>query len=136
MCLNKAVRIKPEKDIVCYKLFYKRDSDNTLYSLYKGSPYKLNNTKNTRKSKPNLYCFEFLGEKTYDVFESALHSFANYEDTKFFKEDAGIFKNIKSIKSIIVKCIIPKSSEYIYEGTFRGVKAYASQKLKPIEILN
>lgn len=124
MCLNKAVRIKPEEDIVCYKLFYKRDSDNTLYSLYRRSPYKLNNTKNTCAENPKIYCSGF----SYHIEGNALHSFANYEDAKKYKS--------KYHKAIIVKCIIPKNSKYIYEGVFSDVKSYASQKIKPIEILN
>lgn len=124
MCLNSAVRINTEKDIVCYKLFWQYG--NTLYSFYRNSPYKLNVTRSTRTKTPKLYCSNFNGEKTYCIQESAFHSFANYGDVKEFH---------KGSSSVIVKCIIPKNSEYIYEGTYAGVKSYASQKLKPIEII-
>lgn len=127
MCLHNAVRINTEKNIICYKLFWK--DGNTLYSLYRNSPYKLNVTRSTRTKTPKLYCLEFEGEKIYCIHESAFHSFANYGDIKEFKD-----KNYKG-SSVIVKCIIPKNSEYIYEGTYAGVKSYASQKLKPIEII-
>ena len=129
MCLWHAVRIKSEEDIICYKLFYKRDSNNILYSLYRRSVYELNHIKNTRAENPQIYCSEFLGVKTYHIEGSALHSFANYEDAKKYK------KECKYHKAIIVKCIIPKNSKYIYEGVFSDVKSYASQKLKPIEII-
>lgn len=131
MCLDNAIRINPENDIVCYKLFYKCPfaKDNNLYSVFQQSPYKLNNTKSTRVKQPKVYCSEYGGKKTYQIHQSALHSFANYGDTVDYKEKS-VFKG-----ACIVKCIIPKNSEYVYFGVFDNKKSYASQKLKPVEII-
>ncbi len=131
MCLHNAVRINTEKDIVCYKLFWK-DSDrpDKLYSIYRYSPYKLNVTRSTRTKTPKIYYSQDKrGRKEYSINESAFHSFANYGEVKKFQ------KNRYNGGSVIVKCIIPKDSAYIYEGTFEGIKSYASQKLKPMEIM-
>ena len=58
----------------------------------------------------------------WNEIEIGLHSFANY-------------KGIRRLKcNIIVKCIIPKGSEY-FIGLFDGKTSYASNKLKYIEII-
>lgn len=54
-----------------------------------------------------------------------LHAYKFLKDTKIYS----------TTENVIVKCIIPKGANY-YEGTFMGDEAYASDRLKYVEIIN
>jgi len=58
-----------------------------------------------------------------------LHSFKSKKSCKEDMIDAGHWKNY------IVKCIIPKGSEY-YEGTFDENKGYASNRITYVKKLH
>ena len=68
----------------------------------------------------------------------AFHSFQNLRHTKDFFKNApilGYFINDMYITGI-VKCVIPKGSEY-YEGVFEGtgIPSYASKEIRYEEII-
>lgn len=170
MCLYAAKRINPQEEIVCYKVLYKssaggvydKDPDNwdIMYSPYYGSRYHMNHTKYTKcegevvnghyvvNTQENIDV-SFLGDRPCTsttsfksipckVIHGALHSFKNVEDAMHMADMLlGNYDN-----TFVVKCVIPKTSKYAYEG-FSEIGAtgekfapsYASQKLKPIEIV-
>lgn len=76
--------------------------------------------------------------KTKDEFgnisiEKGLHSYAYKRDAV---HNIQYFRFNKSIKNrVIAKCIIPKGSMY-YEGKFAGVKSYASNTIKYVELVD
>ena len=58
---------------------------------------------------------------------------------KFFLKQKPFMLPMNSIAIIIVKCVIPSDSNFIYKGRFLdkdfNLRSYASEKLKPIEIV-
>ena len=57
---------------------------------------------------------------------------------KFFLKQKPFTLPTNSIAIIIVKCVIPSDSNFIYKGIFLekdfNLRSYASEKLEPIEI--
>lgn len=121
MCLNVT---NPEiqtavEDIVVYKHLAKSISNEYLTS-FRNFPIEIGKMYESNLFKQQDFS---LGE----IVEIGLHSFPFYEDA---------LKASKYLDETLVKCIIPKGSNY-YIGTFEnyGV-SYASNKLKYIKILD
>ena len=133
MCLytnNKQTYIA-KKDMICYKICIKKD--DIYYSFFRSYQYELNKIVS---SKISIIEYTFSTYK-YHV-EEGLHSFQYLKDAedylKIIKRD---HKHLKSIKFIILKCIIPKDSVFI-DGLYieaNGIiyKNYVSNTLLPIE---
>lgn len=58
---------------------------------------------------------------------------------KFFLKHKPFILPINSIAIIIVKCVIPSDSNFVYKGIYLetdfSLRSYASEKLKPVEIV-
>ena len=58
---------------------------------------------------------------------------------KFFIKQKPFTLPTNSIAIIIVKCVIPSDSNFIYKGRYLetdfSLRSYASEKLKPVEIV-
>lgn len=170
MCLYEPKKLNQEEEIVCYKVLYKssaggvydKDPDNLdiMYSPYYGSRYHMNRTKYTKcegevvnghyiVNTEEKIDVSFLGDRPCTsttsfksfpckVIHGALHSFKNLDDALYMADL--LLANYDN--TFVVKCVIPKTSKYAYEGFSEiGTKgkrrspSYASQKLKPIEIV-
>ena len=58
---------------------------------------------------------------------------------KFFLKQKPLTLPINSIAIIVVKCTIPSDSNFTYKGRYLetdfNLRSYASEKLKPVEIV-
>ena len=160
MCLTKAKLIKTKNDIVCYKVLklVSPSTPNKFYSPIIGRDfhqityeYELNRT----ELQP-YYIYpeyriqsekEYMGKKfkkgSITIGNGAFHSF-KYEHTalKYAKRlsyDSFYASELygKICQYVVVKCIIPKDSRYIYRGKISGehMRGYASSAITPIEIV-
>ena len=124
MCLqtNSLYSEPVKEDIVCYKVFELIDGKLTS-PFYYDIPWELGEEFTDPRFKMTAI------NRAFALFsvKYAFHTFKNLVDAqKFSRHWGGIH--------IIVKCIIPAGSEY-YDGWFDSVKAYASSKLRLIEII-
>lgn len=134
MCLKlyeKNLREKTaEENIECYKIlekykfwwFYKYKTVIQEFKIKLGKKYK---------SKFTFGLETYYHEHKHNVFkcrtiEQGLHSFQKFEDAKTFCKNQ--FKDV-SKNYVIVKCYIPKNSNY-YNGLFNNYDAFASAKLQ------
>ena len=124
MCLqNDNVIVIAQEDIVCYKLYIKFPTIN-------GGKW----------FSPFRQCFMPEFGETIKAPEIVIHSFANIEGVRKLSITfaAWVLEMIRHAKHDlniqVVKCIIPKSSEYI-QGTDSLTKAlaYCSKELKFVE---
>lgn len=135
MCLRNAKKIEPAGDITCYKVVVpfvnKKDGDRIDYS----SPYQSRKkwvlgkmSTIGKRNHPEIYRME--DDKTMVIYRGAYHSFVNKLDAINF------CKHYYATSLVVLECIIPKDSKYVYEGEFTTwtctYKSYASHKLKPI----
>ena len=124
MCLEikkSSVAIIAEEDIECYKIL-KRHSGTVLEwfaTWYMNTPVELN------KTYYSEMCIESCGwDGCSDLITKGLHSYANLDDC--------IADNLNDFESrtwLIVKCYIPKGSEY-YKGKFVAYSSYASNSIR------
>jgi len=137
MCLTKANLIKPTKDLVCYKILRKGVVPNFFSSPYFGYLYKLGLLEKKYPVKIPGYKNPFTNETTIEG--DAFHSFKTLQGAKRVKQYVNYSEDY-----VIVKCIIPKDSTYIYEGIFvissyskpvRKYVSYASQKIIPVSVI-
>ena len=138
-------KIEQKNDIICYKVV-KNINDVTFSSPFKSATIweigKQKEIKNTSISNLKKYsCYKqkvITNSHMHRIRGCAYHTFTTEEDA---------FDYIKKSRCVnaffhfsVLKCVIPKSSKYVYEGTFPitesiNYKSYASQKLKPIEVI-
>lgn len=129
MCLSKAKRIFPEEDIVCYKVLQKTQTYPIRYfsPYYNTKEWTLGKVEALRKRTDActvVGCFS--SEKL--IYGGAYHTYSSLLAAQQF---ADRFSSL-----VVVKCIIPKSSKYVYKGTISdGKEGFASQKLKPIKVV-
>ena len=125
MCLNNVKRVRQTKDIVCYKVL-RIDNDSVMFSpYYAAKSWKLGRTETLRRNAPDRTVDE---NGIYKIHGGAYHSYVNVNEIEksYFLHS----------RYAVCKCIIPKNSKYVYKGiSSNGTQGYASQKLKPIEIL-
>lgn len=136
MCLEKAVLINPKKDITCYKIC--REMESLTGKCYYVSPfmgyvYELGKLATNKGKYVNVYDDN---DGRFLITSNAFHSF------KTLKGAQGMMKEMlsKNFRYKIVKCIIPKESNFVYEGIFNVYKgkkytSYASQQLLPISVV-
>lgn len=123
MCLQSDnIVVMAQEDIVCYKLYVK---SSTIYGGLWFSPFR--------------QCFMLEFGETIKAQEIVIHTFSTIEGAirltiMFSAWILDFVRHSKPIDVQIVKCIIPKNSEYI-QGTDTSTKApaYCSKKLKFVE---
>lgn len=129
MCLqtNSLFSESVKEDIVCYKVF--DVVDGKLKSpFYYDIPWELGE----EFTDPRFNMTAINRGSALFTVKSAFHSFKSLEDAQKYSNGWNTHTNVKCT---IVKCIIPAGSEY-YDGWFNIVtKAYASSKLKLVEII-
>ena len=133
MCLGKAKKITTEEDIVCYKVF--EYNFGRLESPFYHTRYRLGEKKRLKRKDPEMRGLKVLNsngkvERSYSVYGGAYHSLAHYVNAMYLAQRMSSGNR----SSCVVKCIIPKSSKYIYQGEFDDVTAYASQQLLPVSV--
>ena len=119
MCLQLKKGAKPKiakEDIVVWKHIIKEGEDKFITS-FQFTPVRFNEL-----------IISTINKIDNNVYE-ALHSFVKFKDAK---------ERAKHYNEVLVKCIIPRNSEY-YEGTFsigfKDYASYASDKLIYLEII-
>lgn len=133
MCLTNIEKITPQEDIICYKLF---KIDPTVCGSDMWSPFikskhwKIGKMETLKRNAPAVYSSYYNGCKKQIIQGGAYHSYQNIADIPIeFLLCPGF---------VVCKCIIPKSSKYVYSGCnndSKNSKGYASQKLKPVEFV-
>ena len=132
MCLTNIEKITPQEDIICYKLF-KIDPtvcDSDMWSPFYSKSWKIGKMETLKRNAATVYSSYYNGHKSHKIQGGAYHSYQNIADIPV---EFLLFSEI-----VVCKCIIPKSSKYVYSGCNNGdqnSKGYASQKLKPVEIV-
>ena len=117
MCLEKAIQIKPEKDIICYKICV--FAENRFFSPFYYFPYLLGKVEKIGKMKPAIY-FDYLANSDMVTIDGdSFHSFKTLRGAKgmleILKKKSG---TSTTTNYVILKCVIPKDSKYIYEGLY------------------
>ena len=144
MCLYKIKKLNKKKDITCYKVLYGVPNGSggfSMLSLIKDYPYEMGVVHSTNTDSPQI---EYM-DSTYEPYirGNSLHSFKTLygakKMVKCFLKQKPFTLPTNSIAIIIVKCIIPSDSNFIYKGIFLekdfSLRSYASEKLEPIEIV-
>jgi hypothetical protein len=132
MCLVRAKLITPEEDIVCYK-FLKVEGDKYL-SPYQYREYKLGRTLSLKRN--NLPLVADIHGRTPMIYKGAFHSIKLLKVAKEYAKSSSDWSTGQKYDMIVMKCIIPKNSNYVYKGIFNGSQGFASQKIKPVEIVS
>ena len=144
MCLYKIKKLNKKKDITCYKVLYCVPNGSgglSMLSLLKDYPYEMSVVHSTNTDSPQI---DYI-DSTYEPYirGNSLHSFKTLygakKMVKCFLKRKPFTLPTNSIAIIIVKCIIPSDSNFIYKGIFLekdfSLRSYASEKLEPIEIV-
>ena len=144
MCLYKIKKLNKKKDTTCYKVLYGVSNGSggfSMLSLIKDYPYEMGVVHSTNTDSPQI---DYI-DSTYEPYirGNSLHSFKTLygakKMVKCFLKQKPFTLPINSIAIIIVKCVIPSDSNFIYKGIFLekdfSLRSYASEKLEPIEIV-
>ena len=144
MCLYKIKKLNKKKGITCYKVLYAVPNGSgglSMLSLIKDYPYEMGVVHSTNTNSPQIDYIESTHEPY--IRGSSLHSlktlYGAKKMVKFFLKQKPFMLPMNSIAIIIVKCVIPSDSNFIYKGRFLdkdfNLRSYASEKLEPIEIV-
>ena len=133
MCLTNIEKITPQEDIICYKLFMidPKVCDSDMWSPFHSKSWKIGKMETLKRNGPTVYSFYYNGHKSHKIQGGAYHSYQNIADIPV--------EFLLRPEIVVCKCIIPKSSKYVYSGynnENKNSKGYASQKLKPVEIVH
>ena len=152
MCLINPQKLNQTKDVVCYKVFYKRADNNlfykiinklfyrkTLFSVFRCAVYRLGCTKKLNVNEPYIFSYQ------KKIEGNSLHSFVTFDDAfNFLQNDYELLIDDLRYRNLytpcIVQCKIPKNSKFLYKGIFEGqdneiYQSYASERLVPEEII-
>ena len=129
MCLFDIKKINPKKNIICYKVCYFNRIKECYNSVFMYYNYSLGKTIQIDNQEPFIY--------KNTISKGAFHTFKRLSDAKrfaFTKQILLHFINATDREVVILKCIIPKESKYIYEGKCMMMdnviwSSYASQQL-------
>ena len=107
----------------------------SILSIVRDYPYEMGVVRSTNTDSPQI--------RQYYITGNSFHSFKTLygakKMVKFFLKQKPFMLPMNSIAIIIVKCIIPSDSNFIYKGRFIessfNLRSYASEKLKPVEIV-
>lgn len=133
MCLYKYRKTIFKRNITCYKvLLINKINDEIQYvSPYQNEPYMIEQIKSIDKNEPEFYT-QHIDNREYNLIRGdGLYSYKNLKDA--------IAECNQKLYSVVVKCIIPKSSKFVYKGHIfysPYTPAFVSQQLKPIEIVH
>lgn len=131
-----------EEDIEVFKVLYvinaKMISPFHYYYYEIGKPYtsilvqKLSSTAADIYSKEikkllTIMHPEYTDDTDIGIIEDGLHTFESYKDANDFKNTLH--------GTVVVRCVIPKGSQYYKGGWLHNVVAYASDTLTLVEIL-
>ena len=140
MCLEKAIQIKPEKDIICYKICV--FAENRFFSPFYYFPYLLGKVEKIGKMGPEIYSSYSADSEMVAIQGDSFHSFKTLRGAKgaleIIKKKSG---TSTTTNYVILKCVIPKDSKYVYEGLYypdtdnKKYVSYASQQIMQIEAL-
>ena len=144
MCLYKIKKLNKKKDITCYKVFYCVSNGSggfSILSIVRDYPYEMGVVHSINVDFPQIYYID----STYEPYirGNSFHSFKTLygakKMVKFFIKQKPFTLPTNSIAIIIVKCVIPSDSNFIYKGRYLetdfSLRSYASEKLKPVEIV-
>lgn len=135
MCLFGIKKLNKKKDITCYKVFYCVSNGYSGF-IVRDYPYEMGVVHSTNTVSPQIreYC-----NITGDSFHSFKTLYGAKKFVKFFLKHKPFTLPINSIAIIIVKCVIPSDSNFVYKGIYLetdfSLRSYASEKLKPVEIV-
>lgn len=121
--IHKQIVRVAETDIVCYKMievYGRKKGEEVLRTPYQGTRVELNKTY-TAEGIEDLYSEVDDDFMQIEVGSGFIHSFQEFEDAMEDVLDYGY-------GNIVVKCIIPKGTEYI-KGMFDSYYGYASKKI-------
>ena len=132
MCLTNIEKITPQEDIICYKLFKINPTAcySDMWSPFHSKSWKIEKMETLKRNKPTVYSSYYNGCKKQIIQGGAYHSYQNIADIPA--------EFLLRPEIVVCKCIIPKSSKYVYSGCNndnKNSKGYASQKLKPVEVV-
>lgn len=144
MCLYKIKKLNKKKDITCYKVLYTVHDGSggfSILSIVRDYPYEIGVVHSTNVDFPQIHYID----STYEPYirGNSFHSFKTLygakKMVKFFIKQKPFTLPTNSIAIIIVKCVIPSDSNFIYKGRYLetdfSLRSYASEKLKPVEIV-
>ena len=104
-----------KKDIVCWKFFER--GKTVLRSFYYNSIYRIGETYTTKRFTHCPYT---------DAIEKGRHS---YSSLRLAELSANRFSNMNTV---MVKCVIPKSTKYYYNGKDQEYVSLAIKLIKEI----
>lgn len=144
MCLYKIKKLNKKKDITCYKVLYCVSNGSggfSIFSIVIDYPYEMGVVHSTNTDSPQINYIDSTNEPY--IRGNSFHSFkALYgakKMVKFFLKHKPFTLPTNSIAIIVVKCAIPSDSNFIYKGKYLetdfNLRSYASEKLKPVEIV-
>ena len=110
MCLTNFEKITPQEDIICYKLF-KIDPtacDSDMWSPFHSKSWKIEKMETLKRNAPTVYSSYYNGCKKQIIQGGAYHSYQNIADIPV---EFLLYPDF-----VVCKCIIPKSSKYVYSG--------------------
>lgn len=117
MCLRTTMihSKKAESDITCYKLVFKKDKFISIVINFKYELNKLYKAKGfvkVNREKHDFYC----------NINNGFHSYRTLKDAK----------EVGSSAYVVLKCIIPKGTEYWENSDMGWTREYCSQKIKTV----
>ena len=143
MCLYNPKQISLKKDLIAYKVITITNDNKLLSPYFNDFTWELNQMYSINTQTPDI-----LQKHDLKLIKgNAFHTFKNLKDAKEFRNHNNTinyfhnklnFGSSQDIKEYAVfKCIIPKSSNFVYEG-FNGLPpldtpSFASEKLILLE---
>lgn len=140
MCLENFKKITTEEDIIAYKLLER----NHFYTEYVSPFYQFKWEFGKVYGEGHLTPLFGGDEKEPSINGWCFHTFKNLDEAQ---RQLQVHRDRWTVCTYIAKCRIPKDSNFIYEGEYKGVtpayeangieicQGYASEKLEIIEIL-
>ena len=141
MCLENFKKITTEEDIIAYKLLER----NNFYTEYVSPFYLFKWVIGHVYSEGHLGPIFGYGEEFEKTINGGcFHTFKNLGEAQ---RQLQVHRDRWTEETYIAKCRIPKDSNFIYEGEYKGVtptygangieicQGYASEKLEILEIL-
>ena len=141
MCLHGHKLIKPEEDIVCYKVAKRRKNDKSgrYYPPFvRGFVYR---TESTKYASPELSpevveAHETAGS-SLRLEEGALHTFKDLHIAlEYMAKLSDYYKGFnEGMIYVVLECTIPTDTKYVFEGLYDStfydhpLKCYGSSKL-------
>jgi hypothetical protein len=144
MCLENFKKITTEEDIIAYKLLERKFF--TFYTEYVSPFYLFKWEIGKVYGEGHLEPLFGYGDEEYGqtINGGCFHTFKNLGEAQLQLQ---VHRDRWTLNTYIAKCRIPKDSNFIYEGEYKGAtpafgdkgkyicQGYASEKLEILEIL-